>query len=183
MLASREITMSINISGQSIADETFIQQFITALQSASLPRGSITVEITEQAALKNLAQASALIHRLGAAGCRFALDDFGTGANTLTYLKSLKMSHVKIDGSFVRDILTDHGSQATVHGIVELAKGFGMATVAEYVETPEIAAYLKKVGVTYAQGFAFGKPEPLKDVLESLAEDESRRLRRLFLEM
>lgn len=183
MLASREIAMSINVSGQSISDEAFIQQLLESLRAAELPAGSIVIEITEQSAVGNLAQASAVMRRLSSAGCRFALDDFGTGANSLAYLKNLPVNHVKIDGSFVRDILTDRSSQATVRGIVELAKGFGIATVAEYVENEAIAAYIRKMGVDYGQGYAFGKPEPLAELLASIGRDESRRLRRLFLEL
>jgi EAL domain-containing protein (putative c-di-GMP-specific phosphodiesterase class I) len=96
-----------------------------------------------RADVTNLAQADAMIRRLGALGCRLALDDFGTGANSLTNLKSLQIARVKIDGSFVRDIVTDKRSQAT----------------------------------------AFGKPEPLDEVLTHLSQDESRRLHRLFLEL
>jgi EAL domain-containing protein (putative c-di-GMP-specific phosphodiesterase class I) len=123
-----------------------------------------------------------MVTRLGALGCGFALDDFGTGANSLTYLKALNVDRVKIDGSFVRDVLSDRNSQATVRAIVELARGLGIETVAEYVESDEIAAELRRLGVDYAQGYAFGKPEPFDALLESLAEDESKRLHKLFLE-
>jgi len=182
MFATRALGMSINVSGQSIGDETFIQQFTQLLKNANLPRDCISVELTEQAAITNLASAKLMVTRLGVLGCRFALDDFGTGANSLTYLKALQVSRVKIDGSFVRDILSDRNSQATVKAIVELAKGMGIETVAEYVENDDIAQEVRRIGVDYAQGYAFGKPEPLSDVLEDLAQDESRRLHRLFLE-
>jgi EAL domain-containing protein (putative c-di-GMP-specific phosphodiesterase class I) len=89
---------------------------------------------------------------------------------------------VKIDGSFVRDILTDRRSQATVQAIIQLAKGYAIDTVAEFVENHAIAAAVRKLGVDYAQGYAFGKPEPLDEVLTHLSDDESRRLHRLFLE-
>jgi EAL domain-containing protein (putative c-di-GMP-specific phosphodiesterase class I) len=89
---------------------------------------------------------------------------------------------VKIDGGFVRDILTDRNSQATVKAIVELSRGLGVETVAEYVESKEIAEEVRRLGVDYAQGYVFGKPEPLSETLEGLAHEESRRLRRLFLE-
>jgi EAL domain-containing protein (putative c-di-GMP-specific phosphodiesterase class I) len=89
---------------------------------------------------------------------------------------------VKIDGSFVRDILTDRNSQATVRAIVELAKGLGIQTVAEYVESDQIAREVRTLGVDYGQGFALGKPVPLSELLESLARDESQRLHKLFLE-
>jgi EAL domain-containing protein (putative c-di-GMP-specific phosphodiesterase class I) len=124
-----------------------------------------------------------MIQRLTALGCRFALDDFGTGTNSLTNLKALQISRVKIDGSFVRDIVTDKRSQATVRGIVELAKGLSMDTVAEYVENDTIADVVRRMGVDYAQGYAFSKPEPLDALLADLAHDESRRMQKLMLEL
>ncbi len=124
-----------------------------------------------------------MIRQLKTTGCRLALDDFGTGANSLTSLKGLDIARVKIDGSFVRDILTNKRSQVTVRAIVELAKGFAIDTVAEYVENQAIAEAVRQLGVDYAQGYAFGKPEPLKDALEALSHEESRRLHKLFLEM
>jgi EAL domain-containing protein (putative c-di-GMP-specific phosphodiesterase class I) len=139
--------------------------------------------ITEQAAVTNLARANGMIQQLTALGCRFALDDFGTGSNSLTTLKNLQISRVKIDGSFIRDILTDRNSLATVRAIVELANGLSMDTVAEYVETEAIAKEVCRLGVDYAQGYAYGRPEPLDTLLESLGKDESRRLHKLFLEM
>lgn len=183
MFKSRGISISINVSGQSIADEAFIRRFTDQLKTANLPHGCVTVEITEQAAVTNLARANDMIHRLNAMGCRFALDDFGTGSNSLTNLKSLDIARVKIDGSFVRDILTNKRSQVTVRAIVELAKGFSIDTVAEYVETKAIADAVRSLGVDYAQGYAFGRPEPLRDALERLSHEESQRLHKLFLEM
>ena len=132
--------------------------------------------------MDNLARAGELIGRLTAWKCCFALDDFGTGSNSLTYLKALPITRVKIDGSFVRDILTNVRSQATVRGIVELARGMSLDTVAEYVESEAIAGRMRELGVDYGQGYAFGKPQPLEAVLEELSRDESRRLHRLFLE-
>jgi len=183
MFTTRGLSMSVNISGQSIGDETFIQQFTQLLKDANLPRNCISVELTEQAAISNLANAQQMVIHLGALGCQFALDDFGTGANSLTYLKALRVNRVKIDGSFVRDILTDRNSKATVKATVELARGLGIETVAEYVENEAIAREVRRLGVDYAQGYAYGRPEPLAEVLESLAHDESQRLHKVFLEM
>lgn len=182
MLKSRGLTVSINLSGQSIGDEEFTCQLTEGLQAARLPPGSIMFEITEQAAVKNLSRADELIRRLAPWKCRFALDDFGTGSNSLTYLNALPIARVKIDGSFVRDILTNSRSQATVRGIVELARGMSVDTVAEYVESEAIAERVRELGVDYGQGYAFGKPVPLETVLESLANEESQRLHRMFLE-
>jgi diguanylate cyclase (GGDEF)-like protein len=182
MLRSRGLGMSINVSGQSIGDETFIQQFIQLLKDANLPRECISVELTEQAAITNVARAKQMIARVGSLGCQLALDDFGTGANSLTYLKALQVNRVKIDGSFVRDLMSDRNSQATVRAIVELAKGLGIQTVAEFVENDDILREVRRLGVDYGQGYVFGMAEPLSELLESLTRDESQRLHRLFLE-
>jgi diguanylate cyclase (GGDEF)-like protein len=182
MLSTRGVSMSINVSGQSICDETFVTQLAQQIKAARLPRDCITVEITEQSAVTNLARANQLIRQLKTLGCHIALDDFGTGANSLTYLKHLQISRVKIDGSFVRDVVTDRNSRSTVRAIVELAAGMSIDTVAEFVETREIADEVRELGVDYAQGYAFGKPEPLQQVLTALGDEESRRLHRLFLE-
>lgn len=183
MLGSNGLTFSLNLSGQSFASDEYPQQLVSDLRNANLPAGCLALEITEQAAVASLGRAQAMIDQLAPWGCRFALDDFGTGSNSLTYLNSLPIARVKIDGSFVRDILTNSRSQATVRGIVELARGFAIDTVAEFVENPSIAEMARKLGVDYAQGYAFGRPEPLEQILESLSHDESQRRHRLFLEM
>jgi diguanylate cyclase (GGDEF)-like protein len=182
MLKSSGLYMSVNISGQSLGDEAFAQGFTRGLQEAVLPAGSLCIEVTEQAAVSNLAHAGKLLESLRASGHRVALDDFGTGANTLASFKNLQVGTLKIDGLFVRDILTNAKSKSTVRGIVELAKAYGVTTVAEYVETEEVARCLKQLGVDYAQGYAYGQPQPLDGLLASLGRDESARLHRLFLE-
>ena len=182
VLEASGISISINLSGQSIGDEQFTRQLGEELRAAQLPPGAVTFEITEQAAVSSLARAEEMIRRLAPWNCRFALDDFGTGANSLTYLNALPISRVKIDGSFVRDILTNPRSQATVRGIVELARGFSIDTVAEFVENQGIAARVAELGVDYAQGYAFGRPEPFEEVLAGLKREDSQRLPRLLLE-
>jgi diguanylate cyclase (GGDEF)-like protein len=182
MLTSRALSISVNVSGQSIGDEEFGRLLLSQLQAAHLPAGCLTLEITEQAALTNLSRANELFQRLRRFGCQLALDDFGTGANSLATLKSLPIARVKIDGSFIRDIVTEQRSTATVRAIVELARGYRINTVAEYVESQAIAAAVRGLGVDYAQGYAFGRPEPLEQVLTGLTRDESRRLHKLFLE-
>ena len=183
MLQARGLTISLNLSGQSFGSDDYTRQLVNDLRTANLPSGCLALEITEQAAVASLGRANEMIRQLAPWGCKFALDDFGTGSNSLTYLNALPIARVKIDGSFVRDIVTNPRSQATVRGIVELARGFSIDTVAEFVETEAIAEAVRALGVDYAQGYAFGRPEPLDAVLESLAHDESQRLHRLFLEM
>jgi EAL domain-containing protein (putative c-di-GMP-specific phosphodiesterase class I) len=182
MLSNRDLSMSINISGQSISDETFGAQLAQWIKAARLPSECLTIEITEQAAVTSLQRARQLITRLKALGCQFALDDFGTGANSLTTLNALQISRVKIDGSFVTKVATDRNSRSTVRAIVELAAGLSIDTVAEFVETEEIAQEVRDLGVDYAQGYAYGRPRPLKDILAELSAEESQRVHRLFLE-
>jgi Amt family ammonium transporter len=182
LLSARGISMSINVSGQSICDESFVAQLAERIKAARLPADCLTIEITEQAAVTNLAQASRLISELMSCGCRFALDDFGTGTNTLSTLQSLQISRVKIDGSFVREVATNINSRATVRAIVELAAGLSIDTVAEFVETPAIAAEVRQLGVDFAQGYAFGHPEPLSGILSALRTEESRLPDREFIE-
>src|SRR5271165_5617808 len=98
-----------------------------------------------------------------------ALDDFGTGASSLAYLKNLPVSVIKIDGSFVRDVLTSPRSESMVKAVAQLARAMGITTVAEYVETDDLRIRMANLGVDYGQGFAIGKPLPLADVLQDLA--------------
>jgi diguanylate cyclase (GGDEF)-like protein len=174
-LVERGISISINVSGQSIGDTGFMHRFIEQLGSSGIAAASITVEMTEQTTISNLPNAIDLVRRLRQTGCRFALDDFGTGSNSLAYLKGFPVTRVKIDGSFVRDILTNARSEQTVQGIVQMAKSMSLETVAEFVEDMEIARKVRSLGVEYAQGYAYGKPEPLEDILRALQEEETRR--------
>ena len=106
--------------------------------------------------------------RLREIGCQFALDDFGTGFSSLAYLKALPVTMLKIDGSFVRDVIVDPRSQSMVRAIAQLAKTMNMETVAEYVETDEIRRRVASLGVDYGQGFCLGKPQPLTQMLKEL---------------
>jgi EAL domain-containing protein (putative c-di-GMP-specific phosphodiesterase class I) len=108
----------------------------------------------------DLSAAIAFARRLTDLGCGFALDDFGTGYGTLTYLKSLPVSYIKIDLEFVRDLTTSDASRKVVEVIVGMAATFGLQTIAEGVETPETLERLRELGVDRAQGFLLGRPGP-----------------------
>ena len=177
LLARLRASVSINISGQSVGDPAFVDFFIEQLRESKLPPGVITVEITEQAAVYNLERAGDMMRRLRAVGCGIALDDFGTGANSLAYLRSMPITRIKIDGSFVRDLLTNSRSEAAIRGIVQLAKGFNLDSVAEFVESALIANKLRHIGVEHGQGFYFGKPEPMEQSLAALDSAASSELR------
>jgi len=122
------------------------------------------------------------MRRLRDVGCGIALDDFGTGANSLAYLRSLPVSRIKIDGSFVRDMMSNPRSEAAVRGILQLSRGFKLDTVAEYVENEMLATKLRALGVDKGQGHLFGKPEPLEEALRQMADGEFSELRD-FLEI
>jgi EAL domain-containing protein (putative c-di-GMP-specific phosphodiesterase class I) len=167
--------MSINISGQSIGDPEFVVFLAEQLSQSGLAPSSVMIEITEQTAIATRGNAAELLRKLCISGWRLALDDFGTGTNSLINLKGLPVARIKIDGRFVLDVLTSRRSVAMVQAIVQLAKGEGMDTVAEFVETIAIAQKLRALGVEYGQGYAFGKPEPLDVVLAGLRREETGR--------
>jgi EAL domain-containing protein (putative c-di-GMP-specific phosphodiesterase class I) len=125
-------------------------------------------ELTESAAIGNLNRAEELMRRLRKLGCNIALDDFGTGLSSLAYLRTLPIGMLKIDGSFVRDVLKDPRAESMVQAIAQLARSMSLTTVAEYVETDEIRTRITALGVDYGQGFAIGRPVPLVDVVAEL---------------
>ncbi|HQW10460.1 MAG TPA: EAL domain-containing protein, partial [Steroidobacteraceae bacterium] len=169
LLRSRHATFCINLSGQSLGQPEFADFVRTTLKSAALPAEQLVFEFTESAAISDMPAAQRFIERVGALGVQFALDDFGTGFSSLAYLKSLAVSALKIDGCFVRDLLTDSRSEGVIRAVLQIAAQLGLDTVAEYVETGAIADRLRSLGVTYGQGYAFGAPVPLDTVLAELA--------------
>ncbi len=177
VLAAQRITVSINVSGASLCDPAFTTHFIAQMQAAQLPAGSIVVEITEQVALGDPMRAGDAMRRLRAAGCGIAIDDFGTGANSLAYVHQLPVTRLKIDGSFVRDILANKRSESAVKGIVQLARDFVLQTVGEHIETREQAEFLRRLGVDFGQGYLFGRPQTLDAVMDAVAEQDTATLR------
>jgi c-di-GMP-related signal transduction protein len=125
-------------------------------------------ELTESAAIANLGKAEVLMRRLRGLGCTIALDDFGTGLSSLAYLRALPVDMLKIDGSFVRDILKDPRAESMVQAIAQLARSMKMTTVAEYVESDEIRLRVATLGVDYGQGFAIARPVSMADTMLEL---------------
>jgi len=162
---------AVNISGQSLGDQEFAAFLEDALRNSGLPMRLLSWEVTETAAVANIVRAESLIRRLRELGCDVALDDFGRGLSSLTYLKVLPVTHLKIDGTFVRDALADERSQAMLSAIVQLARAMGLRTVAECVESDEIRDLTARLGVEYGQGFSLGRPVPIDSVLKGLVGD------------
>jgi diguanylate cyclase (GGDEF)-like protein len=160
---------AINLSGQSLQDESFLEYVIGEIKTSGLPPGVLCFELTETATIGNLVKAQNFMRSLQDLGCQFALDDFGTGVSSLAYLKDLSVNYLKIDGSFVRDAIVNARSESMIKAIAQLAKVMCMETIAEYVETDVLRARMADLGVDYGQGFAMGKAQPLPDLLRELA--------------
>ena len=152
---------AINLSGSSFADKDFLGFVVQQLEKTGVPPEKLCFEITETAAIANLANATGFINTLAERGCRFALDDFGSGLSSFAYLKNLPVHFLKIDGVFVRGIVDNAIDFAMVRSINEIARVMGKKTIAEFVENEAILERLRDLGVDYAQGYVLGRPEPL----------------------
>ncbi|MCP4934420.1 MAG: EAL domain-containing protein, partial [bacterium] len=156
---------SINLSGQSLTEDGFLDFIINRFDETGMRAEKICFEITETAAIANLSKASNFITTLRSIGCSFALDDFGSGLSSFGYLKNLPVDYLKIDGMFVKDMVNNPIDRAMVKSINEIGQVMGMETIAEFVENEETIALLGTIGVDYVQGYAFGRPAPLLDIL------------------
>lgn len=163
---------TINLSGQTICDEHFLDFLIAQFRSNKVPPGNICFEITETTAIRNLNRASELTATLKAMGCHFALDDFGSGLSSFNYLKHLNADYLKIDGSFVKDMLDDAMDCAMVESINQIGQLLGLRTIAEWVEHEQVQHKLRELRVDYAQGFHIHKPEPLANWRSASARHE-----------
>lgn len=166
--------VAINLSAQSFLDERLLPLIESSLETYDVSPKKIIFEITESASINNLDATRTMIEKLNTLGCHFSIDDFGTGFSTFNYLKQLPAQHVKIDGSFVRDMLNDSIDLALVKAINDISRSLNKRSVAEYVETPEIFFALKDIGVDYGQGYFIARPVPIEQVnieLEKIANN------------
>ena len=152
---------AINLSATSLAEPQFLDFVLEQLERCAVAGQRVCFEVTETSAIGNLARATAFIEAVKARGCTFSLDDFGSGLSSFGYLKNLAVDFLKIDGSFVRDMIDDPIDQAMVRAIHEVGDIMGIATIAEYVESQAIVERLREMGVDYGQGFGIAKPIPL----------------------
>ena len=150
---------SINLSGQSLGDEKFLPFVIDQFQMSGIDATRICFEITETAAIASYSQANRFINALKELGCKFALDDFGTGLSSFGYLKHFPVDFLKIDGSFVKEILHDPIDREMVRSINEIGHLTGKQTIAEFAENEEIITMLRGMGVDYAQGYGVAEPK------------------------
>jgi diguanylate cyclase (GGDEF)-like protein len=156
---------SINLSGSTLTHPDFQAWFAEALARRDFPWRKLVVEVTETSAVGNLPQASDFIARCRAVGVQVALDDFGTGLSSFEYLKSLPFDRIKIDGSFIRDMLSDPVDHETVRYIHQIARLRHQSTIAEFVENHAQLDALCAIGIDYGQGYLLGRPRPLSEWL------------------
>ena len=151
---------AINLSGTSLCEDGFAVFLRQQLLAFDIAPSSICFEITETAAISSLSRATAFIHEMRALGCYFSLDDFGAGMSSFTYLKHLPVDFVKIEGSFVKDMIDDPIDHAMVEAINNIGHVTGKQTIAECVGTPELLAAVHRLGIDFAQGFVLSVPRP-----------------------
>lgn len=159
--------MNINLSASSLSDQRFREFLIERVSSTRDINHFVCFEMTESAAMTNSDQVIALLDELKNLGCRIALDDFGTGFSSLSQIQNLPLDYIKIDGSFVKEIVTNKLDQAVVRGISEIARVLNISTVAEFVETEEIVQALQDLKIDYAQGYLYSKPAPIEERQQS----------------
>ena len=157
-------TISINLSGTSLNDDRFLEFLINELQGYDLSPGAVCFEITETAAISNLANVVHFMREFRARGCQFSLDDFGSGLSSFMYLKNLPVDYLKIDGQFIQNMTTDHVDRCMVEAITQIGHAMGIKTIAERVETAEVLACLADIGVEYAQGIYIAVPESVESL-------------------
>lgn len=155
-------TCAINLSGVTFGDDDFVDYVSSQFTRYAVPPELICFEITESSAIANMTAAKRFIKALKRLGCRFSLDDFGTGMSSIAYLKHLPVDYIKIDGSFVREMLSSEIDRAMVEAIANIGKILGKGVIAEFVESADVIEALRKIGVDHAQGYAIGRPEPFE---------------------
>ena len=160
--AGRDLTFEVNISGSSTGDPELLTIIEHELAATGVDPVNLVLEVTETTAVANIPRAQQFAARLAELGCRFALDDFGAGFGSFYYLKHLPFDLLKIDGEFVRSCTTSTTDQLLIRAAVDIARGLGKKTIAEYVGDEATVALLRKLGVDYAQGFHIGRPGPLE---------------------
>jgi len=153
-----DLRFSVNVSGNTLAADGFFEHVASNLDANGIPPASLMIELTEQAAISSMNDATRQIEALIDLGCELAIDDFGSGYSSLSYLQRLPMQYIKIDGAFVRRLIDSRFDQTIVRAVAEVAKVTGKHTIAEFVGDQATFDMLRMLGIDYAQGFLIGKP-------------------------
>lgn len=153
------LSISLNLSGVHFGNPKLMKHIKEILLECQVPPERLIFEVTETAAMQDLDQAKQFITMLKDLGCRFALDDFGTGYASFYYLRCLPVDYIKIDGAFVRDLVKTESDRLFIKAMVDVARGLGIQTIAEYVTDEPTLRLLGESGVDFAQGYYIGKPD------------------------
>ena len=167
VLRGQNAFYAINLSGQSLMDESLLDFVLAEINLKNIDPACLCFEVTETVAISQMAMAQRFINALRAEGCKFSLDDFGSGMSSYSYLKSLHVDYLKIDGSLVLDIAHDPVDYTMVESIHRIGHAMGIKTIAEFVENAAALASLRKIGVDYAQGYLLHRPVPMDEVFKS----------------
>jgi diguanylate cyclase (GGDEF)-like protein/PAS domain S-box-containing protein len=161
--ATSELQLAINVSARQFRQPDFVEQVQQALDNNHISPARLKIELTESLVLDNISDTISRMNALKASGVCFSLDDFGTGYSSLSYLKQLPLDQLKIDRSFVRDIVNDSGDTTIVQAIITLGQTFGLHVIADGVETTAQHEFLEQHGCHAYQGYLFGKPLPIDE--------------------
>ncbi len=158
--AARDIRLSVNVSPRQLSDSGFVRDVLSALRDSGLPTGALDLEVTESVVLDCGEEGVERLRILRAAGVGVALDDFGTGYSSLGNLRTLPIDQLKVDRSFVSEMLDGGVESAVVEAVVRLGAALGVSVVAEGIEDQAVADRLAQLGCPFGQGFFFGRPGP-----------------------
>lgn len=168
-----DVRVAINISALSLSDPTFPTQVSQAISTWGADARKLTLELTESSIVQNERTALEFMNQLAALGCQLAIDDFGTGYSSFAYLRQFPLNELKIDQTFVRNIVAERGDQRIVNALVDLAHTFDMHALAEGVETTEAETILRDLGCDYAQGYLYSKAIPANKFVSWYRERKS----------
>ena len=157
-----ERSCSINISGQTMGDESFLDFIVEVLDRTGVSPGQICFEVTESSVIRNIDHARRFIAVLHGMGCEFAMDDFGSGLGSIAHLRQVPMDFLKIDGSFIRDLSTDSVNRAMVDAMIKLGRSLNFRIIAEEVEDHDSFELVREMGIDFVQGYIIDRPQPLQ---------------------
>ncbi|MEO6976663.1 MAG: EAL domain-containing protein [Gallionella sp.] len=170
---TRDLVLAVNVSARQLHQSDFVAQLHDAVQRHAINPARLKLELTEGMLLDDVEQTIGTMNILSEIGIQFSMDDFGTGYSSLQYLKRLPLDQLKIDQSFVRDIVTDSSDKAIVRTIIVMAQSLGISVIAEGVETEENRQFLLDNGCVHYQGYLFGRPVPIEQFEASLRQGQA----------
>ena len=159
--SQNDVALHVNLSGHAFQDPSLFKIIKTEIENKQIDPSRLLFEITETAAVANATQTREMVNKLRELGCRFALDDFGTGFSSFNYVKEFPVDQLKIDGSFIRNLVSDPVDQSLVKSMIDVGKSLKKEVIAEFVEDKETFDLLETYGIDYVQGYYIGKPMPL----------------------